>query len=137
MRTSAIGWRRSRFTRTILGMRVPGATVARLCACGLAGAALACREAPHASSRPADAGTMVTVYVPAKVADRLAARLQAVAARRQCALSIRTDSAALADSDPAILDTAGPLVTRGRAGAPSAAQAPLQARRARASFSGP
>src|SRR5439155_1516611 len=101
MSASAIGWRRSRFTRTILGMRVPGATVARLFACGLAGAALACREAPRASPRPADAGTLVTVYVPPKAADRLAARLQAVAARRQWALSIRTDSAALTDGRPA------------------------------------
>ena len=123
MRTSAIGWRRSRFTRTILGMRVPGATVARLFACGLAGAALACREAPRASPRPADAGTLVTVYVPPKAADSLAAQLQAVAARRQWALSIRTDSAALADADLAIVDSAGTLVTRVRAGSPAAAQA--------------
>src|SRR5438105_10717260 len=122
MSASAIGWRRSRFTRTILGMRVPGATVARLFACGLAGAALACREAPRASPR-ADAGTLVTVYVPPKAADRLAARLQAVAARRQWALSIRTDSAALADADLAIVDSAGTLVSRLRAGSPAAAQA--------------
>jgi len=66
---------------------------------------------------------MVTVYVPAKAADRLAARLQAVAARRQWALSIRTDSAALADADLAIVDSAGTLVTRVRAGSPAAAQA--------------
>src|SRR5438874_1843389 len=123
MSASAIGWRRSRFTRTILGMRVPGATVARLFACGLAGAALACREAPRASPRPADAGTLVTVYVPPKAADRLAARLQAVAARRQWALSIRTDSAALSDADLAIVDSAGTLVSRLRAGSPAAAQA--------------
>src|SRR5256886_11033277 len=51
-------WRRSRFTRTILGMRVRDATVARLLACCLAAAALACREARRANPRPADAGTM-------------------------------------------------------------------------------
>src|SRR5436309_76360 len=93
MSTNAIGWRRSRFTRTILGMRVLDATVARLLACCLAGAALACRERPGASPRPADPGLMVTVYLPPKTADRLAGRLQAVAARRQWALSIRTDRA--------------------------------------------
>jgi hypothetical protein len=120
---SAIGWRRSRFTRTILGMRVLDATVARLLTCGLAGAAIACGEKPRASPRPADAGLMVTVYVPPKTADRLAGRLQAVAAQRQWALSIRTDSAALADADLAIVDSAGTLVGRVRAGSPAAPQA--------------
>jgi len=66
---------------------------------------------------------MVTVYLPPKTADRLAGRLQAVAARRQWALSIRTDSAALADADLAIVDSAGTLVGRVRAGSPAAAQA--------------
>jgi len=69
MSASVIGWRRSKFTRTILGMRVLDATVAGV----LAGAALACREQPRARPRPADAGTMVTVYLPSKTADRLAA----------------------------------------------------------------
>ncbi len=78
MSASAIGWRRSRFTRTILGMRVPDATVARL---------------------------------------------QSVAAQRQWALSIRTDSAALVDADLAIVDSAGTLVGRVRAGSPAAPQA--------------
>src|SRR5258708_1985983 len=123
MSVKAIGWRRSRFTRTILGMRVPDATVARLLACCLAAAALACREARRASPRPADAGTMVTVYVPPKAADRIAGRLQTIAAQHQWALSIRTDSAALADADLAIVDSAGTLVTRVRAGSPAAAQA--------------
>lgn len=104
-------------------MRVLDATVARLLACCLAGAALACSEKPRARPRPADAGTMVTVYLPPKTADRLAGRLQAVAARRQWALSIRTDSAALADADLAIVDSAGTLVARVRAGSPAAAQA--------------
>jgi len=66
---------------------------------------------------------MVTVYLPPKAADRLVGRLQAVAARRQWALSIRTDSAALADADLAIVDSAGTLVSRVRVGSPAAAQA--------------
>jgi len=66
---------------------------------------------------------MVTVYLPPKAADRLAGRLQAVAAQRQWALSIRTDSAALADADLAIVDSAGTLVGRVRTGSPAAAQA--------------
>src|SRR5439155_24845257 len=123
MSVKAIGWRRSRFTRTILGMRVRDATVARLLACCLAAAALACREARRANPRPADAGTMVTVYVPPKAADRIAGRLQTIAAQHQWALSIRTDSAALADADLAIADSAGTLVSRVRAGSPAAAQA--------------
>ncbi len=123
MSVKAIGWRRSRFTRTILGMRVPDATVARLLACCLAAAALACREARRATPRPADAGTMVTVYVPPKAVDRIAGRLQTIAAQHQWALSIRTDSAALAEADLAIVDSAGTLVSRVRAGSPATAQA--------------
>src|SRR3989442_9483160 len=123
MSASAIGWRRSRFTRTILGMRVPDATVARLLAGWIAGAAVACKAAPRASPRPADAGTTVTVYLPPRAADRLAGRLQAVAARHQWALSIRTDSAALAEADLAIVDSAGTLVSRVRGGSPPAVPA--------------
>ena len=104
-------------------MTVLDATVARLLTCCLAGAALACRETPRARPRPADAGLMVTVYLPPKAADRLAGRLQAVAAQRQWALSIRTDSAALADADLAIMDSAGTPVGRVRAGSLAAAQA--------------
>ena len=103
-------------------MRVPDATVARLLTCCLAGAALACSDKPRASPRP-DAGTMVTVYLPPKTADRLAGRLQSVAAQRQWALSIRTDSAALVDADLVIVDSAGTLVGRVRAGSPAAAPA--------------
>ena len=66
---------------------------------------------------------MVTVYILPKAADRMVGRLQAVAAQRQWALSIRTDSAALADADLAIVDSAGTLVGRVRAGSPAAAQA--------------
>ena len=67
--------------------------------------------------------SQVTVYVPPKAADSLAAQLQAVAARRQWALSIRTDSAALSEADLAIADSAGTLVSRVRAGSPAEAQA--------------
>src|SRR5437660_757295 len=67
--------------------------------------------------------TFVTVYVPPKAADRIAGRLQTIAAQHQWALSIRTDSAALADADLAIADSAGTLVSRVRAGSPAAAQA--------------
>ena len=104
-------------------MRVPHATVARLVACSLAGATLACGETPRPRPRSPDAGLLVTVYLAPKAADRLAGRLQTVAARRQWALSIRTDSAALADADLAIVDSAGTLVSRVRAGSPAAAQA--------------
>ena len=104
-------------------MRVPDATVAHVLACCLAGAALACGETRRASPRPPDAGLVMTVYLPPKTADRLAGRLQRVAAQRQWALSIRTDSAALADADLAIVDSAGTLAGRVRAGSPAAAQA--------------
>jgi hypothetical protein len=66
---------------------------------------------------------MVTVYILPKAVDRMVGRLQAVAAQRQWALSIRTDSAALADADLAIVDSAGTLVGRVRAGSSAAAQA--------------
>ncbi len=66
---------------------------------------------------------MVTVYVPPKAVDRIAGRLQTIAAQRQWALSIRTDSTALAEADLAIVDSAGTLVSRVRAGSPAAAQA--------------
>jgi len=66
---------------------------------------------------------MVTVYLPPKTADRLVGRLQSVAAQRQWALSIRTDSAALVEADLVIVDSAGTLVGRVRAGSPAAAQA--------------
>jgi len=104
-------------------MRVLDATVARRLACCLAGTALACSEPRRANPPPADAGALVTVYLPPKTADRIAGRLQAVAAQRQWALSIRTDSAALADADLAIMDSAGTLVSRVRTGSPAAAQA--------------
>src|SRR2546430_9693386 len=98
MSARAIGWRRSRFTRTILGMRVPHATVARLVACSLAGATLACGETPRPRPRSPDAGLLVTVYLAPKAADRLARPPPTVAAPRPWALSIPTDRAAPADA---------------------------------------
>ncbi len=53
----------------------------------------------------------------------MAGRLQTIAAQHQWALSIRTDSAALAEADLAIADSAGTLVSRVRAASPAAAQA--------------
>ncbi|HYT03405.1 MAG TPA: hypothetical protein VEM13_00830 [Gemmatimonadales bacterium] len=99
------------------------ATVLRLVVSTLTLAGPACRRAPRAVTRPPDAGTMVTVYVAPKVAERVMGRLQTVAARYQWALSIRTDSAAQADADLAIVDSAGVLVGRLRAGSPAAPQA--------------
>ncbi len=95
----------------------------RLCVSSLALTGLACRRAPRAAPRPPDAGTVVTVYVPSNRADRVMGRLQAVAAQHQWALSVRTDSGALADADLVIADSAGTLTGRVRPGAPAAAQA--------------
>src|SRR5207249_3966479 len=72
---------------------------------------------------PADAGTVVTVYVAPKAVDRLMGRLTGVAASHQWALSVRTDSAALAEADLVVVDSAGVLVGRLRPGSPAAAQA--------------
>src|SRR2546425_13186312 len=93
MSARAIGWRRSRFTRTILGMRVPHATVARLVACSLAGGTLACGETPRPRPRPPDAGLLVTVYLAPKAADRLARPPPTGAARRPRGPSRRTANA--------------------------------------------
>ena len=89
----------------------------------LAAAGLACKRAPRANPPPVDAGTVVTVYLPPKTADRVMGRLQMVAAQHQWVLSVRTDSAALADADLAIVDSAGRLVGHVRGGSPAAAQA--------------
>ena len=95
----------------------------RLLASVFVSGGLGCQQSPRANPRPADAGTVVTVYLPAKTADRLMGRLQTVAARRQWVLSVRTDSAALADADLAIVDSAGTLLARVRPGSAAAAQA--------------
>ncbi len=99
------------------------ATVLRLCVSSFALTGLACGRAPRAAPRPPDAGTVVTVYVPSNRADRVMGRLQAVAAAHQWALSVRTDSGALAEADLVIADSAGTLTGRVRPGAPAAAQA--------------
>jgi len=104
-------------------MRAITATLPRLVATALAAAGLACKRAPRASLPPADAGTVVTVYVAPKSADRIMGRLQMVAAQHQWVLSVRTDSAALTDADLVIVDSAGVLKGRLRAGSPAAAQA--------------
>jgi hypothetical protein len=88
---------------------------------GLAG--LGCKPGSRANSRPADAGTVVTVYVPPRRADQLLGRLQSIAARRQWVLSVRTDSTALAEADLAIVDSGGRLLARVRPGSPAAHQA--------------
>jgi len=105
-------------------MRATDATVV----CLLAGLfALACRRSGRAgaSAPPADggAGAVVSVYMPSRMADRLMGRLQAVAAQHQWVLSVRTDSAALAEVDLIIDDSAGAPVGRVRPGARSAAEA--------------
>jgi hypothetical protein len=104
-------------------MKVRRATALALLACAVIGSVLACKQAPRARPRPPDAGTLVAVYLPPKTADRLAGRLQVIAAQHQWALSIRTDTAALADADLAFVDSAGKLVGRVRGGSPVAPQA--------------
>lgn len=123
MSPRAIGWRRRRFTRTILSMNASDATVACLLAALSAG--LGCKRSERASASvpPADAGTVVTVYLPSKMADRLMGRLQGVAAQHQWVLSVRTDSAALAEADLVIADSEGRPVGRVRQGARAGAQA--------------
>jgi hypothetical protein len=88
----------------------------------LAVVGLACRR-PARARTPADAGTVVTVYVTPKAVDRLMGRLTGVAASHQWALSVRTDSAALVEADLVVADSAGLLVGRLRSGSPAAAQA--------------
>jgi len=66
---------------------------------------------------------VVSVYMPSRMADRLMGRLQAVAAQHQWVLSVRTDSAALAEVDLIIDDSAGAPVGRVSPGARSAAEA--------------
>ena len=84
---------------------------------------LACRRPARARTPPADAGTVVTVYVTPKAIDRLMGRLTSVAASHEWALSVRTDSAAVAEADLVVADSAGVLVARLRSGSLAAAQA--------------
>jgi hypothetical protein len=57
------------------------------------------------------------------MAERLLGQLQGVAARHQWVLSVRTDSAALAEADLVIVDSGGAPVGRVRQGARAGAQA--------------
>ena len=104
-------------------MRALEATALRLLVSSLAAWGLACKQSPRASARPADAGTVVIVYVPPKSVDRLIDRLATVAAQRRWVLSVRTDSAALGEADLVIVDSAGRFVGRPRRGSAAAAQA--------------
>lgn len=87
------------------------------------GVVLACKQAPRTNPRPADAGTVVTVYLPPKAVDRLMGRLQSVAARHQWVLSVRTDGAALGEADLAVVDSSGMLAAHVRPGSAAAVQA--------------
>jgi len=98
-------------------MRVIAATVL------LAVVGLACRRPARARTPPADAGTVVTIYMGPRAVDRLLSRLTGVAASHQWALSVRTDSAALAEADLVVAESAGVFVGRLRSGSPAAAQA--------------
>lgn len=88
-------------------------------------AGIGCKRSDRASALPppTDAGTVVTVYMPSRMADRLMGRLQGVAARHQWVLSVRTDSAALGEADLVIADSGGMPVGRVRPGARAGTQA--------------
>src|SRR5256885_4384637 len=88
-------------------MRALHATVIGLLASSIAGAGLGCRPSPRAS-HPPDGGALVTVYVPARMADQVMGRLQAGAARDPWALSVPTHSAAPPHPHPTVPRRAGP-----------------------------
>src|SRR2546430_15241875 len=88
-------------------MRALHATVIGLLASSIAGAGLGCRPSPRAS-RPPDGGALVTVYVPARMADQAMGRLQAAAARGLGGPLGRTRQAALARPAPPGARRAGP-----------------------------
>ena len=102
-------------------MTAISATVLRVSLVSLALAGLACRKSPR--SRAARTQPLVTAYVTPPAAERLMGRMLDAAARHDWALSVRTDSAALAEADVAIVDSAGQLVARLRAGSPVMAEA--------------
>ena len=106
-------------------MNLSDATVA--CLLVTLSAGLGCKRCERASASPPppppDAGTVVTVYLPSKLADQLMGRLQGVAARHQWVLSVRTDSAALAEADLVIADSGGTPVGHVRQGARAGVQA--------------
>jgi len=102
-------------------MTAISATVLRVSLVSLALAGLACRKAPRSSA--ARTQPLVRVYVTPPAAERVMGRMMDAAARHDWALSVRTDSAALAEADIAIADSAGRLVARLRAGSPVSAEA--------------
>jgi hypothetical protein len=104
-------------------MSVIDATVRRVLRPGLAVLGLGCKRPAPDRPPPADAGTVVTVYLAPPAGDRLMSRLASVAASHQWALSLRTDSGARAEADLVIVDSSGVLVGHLRSGAPAAAQA--------------
>lgn len=105
-------------------MRALEATALRVFVSSLACLGVCCKPASRAGrSPPADAGTLVTVYVPARAAERLMSRFSAVASRHSWTLSVRTDSAALTEADLVVVDSAGTLVGRLRPGSRVATQA--------------
>src|SRR5438445_280673 len=86
------------------------------------------RSAPKAASPTTQAASSARARprlrnVTPPAAERVMGRMLDAAARHDWALSVRTDSAALAEADIAILDSAGRLVARLRAGSPVMAEA--------------
>jgi hypothetical protein len=98
------------------------ATVLRVSLASVALTGLACRESSR-SRAPSRTQPLLTAYVAPRVAQRMMGPMLDAAARHDWSLSFRTDSAAIVEADLAIVDSAGRLVARLRAGSPVAAQA--------------
>src|SRR3989442_1032714 len=96
----AIGWRRRRFTRTILGMRAMDATVRRLLVSSLVLLGLGFKNPSPVGRPPADAGGVVAVCGPPAAAAGWLGRLPAVAAPPRGAGSARPGAAATAVRRP-------------------------------------
>src|SRR2546425_6221059 len=97
-------------------MTAISATVLRVSLGSVALVGLACSKTPR--SNAARTQPLVRAYVTPPAAERVMGRMMDAAARHDWALSVRTDSAALAEADIAIADSAGRLVARLRAGSP-------------------
>jgi len=102
-------------------MTAISATVLRVSLGSVALVGLACSKTPR--SNAARTQPLVRAYVTPPAAERVMGRMLDAAARHDWALSVRTDSAALAEADIAIIDSAGRLVARLRAGSPVMAEA--------------
>jgi len=102
-------------------MTAISATVLRVSLGSVALVGLACSKTPR--SNAARMQPLVRAYVTPPAAERVMGRMLDVAARHNWALSVRTDSAALAEADIAIIDSAGRLVARLRPGSPVMAEA--------------